>query len=114
MSNNQNKEFSLLRKYNVGNSKSYIENIMHSLANNHIDNSDDTVDVIDLSLFRDHMNEFMEYLVILKRFRNLRKSFNCKLQLVIYTSETDHFELDGHKFYTLDEVEKCLNNKSFL
>lgn len=75
-----------------------------------IDNlSPKIMDIIDLDALKIQVDEIMEFLFVVKRFRKLSKMFDGKL-----ACHQDCFEIEGHKFQTLDEVEKCYNNRAFL
>lgn len=58
---------------------------------------------------RANINEIFDYLEIHNRFLSLVEKSNGKFSLTRI-----NFELDKHKFQTLDEVEKAIENKAFL
>lgn len=81
------------------------------------------VDVVDLESLKSQVDEFMEFCVVLKRFRRLNFLFKNELRFyqphhikqgVTLLDDGPHFEVEGHVFYSLDEVEKVWNNRAFL
>ncbi len=65
-------------------------------------------DVLDLESVKMKMDEVFEAITLKVRFDSLldlNSSIICN---------KDCFELDTHKFETLDEVEKAIKNKAFL
>lgn len=65
--------------------------------------------LLKLDECRAHINEIFDYLETHNRFLLLSEKSDNKLLL-----RSDHFELDKHKFDTLDEVEKAIKIKAFL
>jgi hypothetical protein len=66
-------------------------------------------DMLNLVAAKARVGEAMLALEVKVRFDTLANEAKGKL-----ICNKDSFELDGHKFETLDEVEKALNNKAFL
>lgn len=66
-------------------------------------------DMFNLVAVKARVEEAMIALEVKIRFDLLASKSNGKL-----TCTTSCFELDGHKFETLDQVEKALDNKAFL
>ena len=66
-------------------------------------------DMLNLTIVKSRVEEAMIALEVKIRFDLLASKSNGKL-----TCTTSCFELDGHKFETLDQVEKALDNKAFL
>lgn len=75
------------------------------IANNEID----AFEVIDVPAIKVQIDKAFREILIIHRYVRLRKAFDDKL-----TYSTDSFYIDGHKFSTLDEVEKAWKNKAFL
>ena len=74
-------------------------------------NGMEAFEVIDVPLVKQKVDEAFLRLLVMHRFCKLRLSFNGKLD---YNVNDDCFIIEGHKFATLDQVEKALNNKAFL
>jgi hypothetical protein len=114
--NKEKRELYLLQKYRYSNAGDAIRSMINFIGNDNIHNVSMNIDIIDLALFRIQLDEFMEHYVIVKRFSTLRQKLGGGLSFIcssIY-DEDAYYLINNHKFYTLDEVEKCLNNKSFL
>lgn len=71
--------------------------------------NDNMWELLDLDAAHTSVNETFKYLKILKRFRALSEKCESPLS---FSKEGFHFH--EHKFNSLDEVEKALNNKAFL
>ena len=65
--------------------------------------------LLKLDECRAKINEIFDYFEVQRRFLSLAEKSNNKLSFT-----RNYFELDKHKFETLDEVEKAINNKAFL
>jgi hypothetical protein len=70
---------------------------------------DKTIGLVNIEEAQARCNEIFKYLYLGRRFDELVAKSNKTL-----VSLPGGFELLGHKFETLDEVEKALNNKAFL
>jgi hypothetical protein len=68
-----------------------------------------TLESINLNVIKQHMDDMITYLVLYQRFLALWNQLDAKLE---YTNEA--FVLDGHKFATLDEVERVIANRALL
>lgn len=87
-----------------------IDNTYH--INTHIDF--DPIDLIDVERLKLQYEEVLEYLIVKKRFRKLSLLFKGKLSFHRNLLNENCFDVDGHVFKTLDEVEKAYNNRAFL
>lgn len=65
--------------------------------------------LLDLEKCRSSINELIDFLKIKIRFNSLNDQLNNTL-----ICHKNKFEFGGHKFETLDEVEKAIKNKVFL
>lgn len=79
-----------------------LETVVSAINNKHYG-------MFNLESVKLRMDEVFEALVIKTRFDLLYNKSNGKL-----ICNKAGFELEPHKFETLDEVEKALNNKAFL
>lgn len=70
---------------------------------------DFNIDLINTEDMQRRCDEVFKYIFLLKRFNNLVKLSNNS----VYSS-LEGFNLEGHVFETLDEVQKALENKAFL
>lgn len=119
----------LLSKYDrYDNTEFKIFDLLGSIAQARPDSVYNAVDAIDIEALRFQVDEFLEYCIVLKRYRKLDMQFNGTLkfvqperhqkQSVNSSSPTepkeDHFEIGEHIFHTLDEVEKAWANRAFL
>jgi hypothetical protein len=66
-------------------------------------------DMIKLEVVKSKMDEIFEALELKVRYDHLNSEADGKLMC-----NRTCFELNGHKFETLDEVAKALENKAFL
>lgn len=66
-------------------------------------------DMLNLEVAKSKVQEVMKALELKMRFESLNNQVNGKL----ICNKTD-FELETHKFESLDEVEKAIKNKVFL
>lgn len=82
--------------------KSSIELLSHSLSYG-------SLAMIDLPLVKDSVNRLFDFLEIRQRYEKLKINSRATLSF-----DKDGFHLDGHTFYSLDEVERALKNKAFL
>lgn len=126
----QSRDLYLMNKYdtslNIGLLKHEAIDLLSKVIAAGAHNIFNAVDVIDLNDLKDQVEECIEYCVVLKRFRKLHSLFGDKLRIVrprfqkmgnappMPSKEDDHFEIDGHAFHTLDEVESAWNNRVFL
>lgn len=66
-------------------------------------------DMLNLAAVKSRVKEAMQALEVRMRFDSLVGEAKGKL-----TCSASGFDLDGHKFESLDDVEKALENKAFL
>ena len=93
--------FSMCESYGNRYAKT-LETIASAINNKHYD-------MFNLETVKLKMDEVFEAIMLKRRFDELNSKANGKL----VCNKTD-FELDTHKFETLDEVERALKNKAFL
>lgn len=79
-----------------------LEAVVSALSNKHCD-------MLNIEAVKIRVAEAMQALEIRARYDELVQKSKGKL-----TCDNSGFDLDGHKFESLDEVEKALNNKAFL
>lgn len=68
-----------------------------------------TYELLDLEFCRKRVNELFDFMIAKKRFDKLHEESKRKLKYGM-----NGFDLEGHMFETLDEVEHALRNKAFL
>lgn len=96
-------EFVTIMSEGYGNRFSKVlEAIISAINNKHCD-------MLNLEAAKSRVEETMQALEIKVRYDSLLSKTKSKL-----TCSNAGFDLDGHKFETLDEVEKALENKAFL
>lgn len=96
-------EYKLLASYSDGDD---VRKLYSLLATALID---DSWNLINLDKAQSIINEHFRFLKVFKRYSDLYILAKGKLD-----RSQEGFQLDGHTFKTLDEVEKALNNKAFL
>jgi hypothetical protein len=99
-------EYKVLDHYAQNRSLSKIGSAFYALYTNI---SNDIWYYMDISYFREALDQDFDYLILRKRYEFLLTQFPKTLSY-----DENGFLLDGHRFETLDEVEKAINNKAFL
>ena len=96
-------EFVIMMSEGYGNRFSKaLEAICSAISNKHCD-------MLNLPAAKLRVEEAMHAIEIKIRYDYLLSRAKSKL-----TCNSSGFDLDGHKFETLDEVEKAIDNKAFL
>jgi hypothetical protein len=75
----------------------------------YININNDILFCMDIPYFREVLDQDFDYLLLRKRYEILLAHFPKTLSY-----DENGFLLDGHRFETLDEVEKAIDNKAFL
>lgn len=99
------KEYEVVREMSEGYSNRYskiLEAIIAAINNKHYE-------ILNFQAAKSRVEEAMNAVELKMRFDELNNKALGKL-----TASKTEFELDGHKFETLDDVEKALKNKAFL
>jgi hypothetical protein len=99
-------EYKVLDHYAQNRSLSKIGSAFYAIYTNI---SNDIWHCMDVSHLREVLDQDFDYLVLRKRYEILLAHFPKTLSY-----DENGFLLDGHRFETLDEVEKAINNKAFL
>lgn len=105
------KEYKLLFKYENADS-SYTTRKEHTKCLgilNDVISDGKGCEFLDFSMIKDKVEEILSFVKLYQRYLALSKDSNGSLSY-----NNDGFNLDGHSFETLDEVDRALKNKAFL
>ena len=99
-------EYKVLYHYAQNRSLSKIGSAFYAIYTNI---SNDILYCMDIQHLREVIDQDFDYLVLRTRYELLLAHFPKTLSY-----DANGFLLDGHRFETLDEVEKAIDNKAFL